>query len=189
MKTDMEEQVQELNDFQKAFRDRELKAGMELRAREEANIEDTEDTDTQHGRYMTFRCDGDYYGIAITYVNEIIGIQPIAELPDMPSYIKGLINLRGKIVPILDVRERFGKPAIEYNDRTCVIVINVGEDTVGLIVDTIADVVTLEDDDILAPPASKSAGGAGHYIFGIGKCGNEVKLLVDPEKLIYEQEQ
>lgn len=184
----MEEQVRELNDFQKAFRDKELRDGAEMKSQDVLEEEEDENVDTQHGRYMTFKIDGEYYGIAITYVNEIIGIQPATELPETPEYIRGLINLRGKIVPILDVRMRFEKPVADYDDRTCVIVINVGEDTVGLIVDTIADVVSIEDSDILDPPSVKNS-AANHYISGLGKIGDEVKLIIDPAKLIYEQEQ
>lgn len=182
----MEDQ-KELNDFQKAFREKELKDSEALKAAELVEEENDEEDDVQHGRYMTFKCDGDFYGIAITYVNEIIGIQQITELPETPDYIRGLINLRGRIVPIVDVRIRFGKPLAEYNDRTCVIVINVGDDTVGLVVDTIADVVSIEDRDILNPP-SLNQDAQNRFIFGLGKCGEEVKLLVDPAKLIYEQE-
>ena len=174
----------ELNEFQKAFREKELKAAAAT-GRSEAVIEDLDNIDTQKGRYMTFMCAGDCYGIAITFVNEIIGLSQVTELPETPDYIKGLINLRGKIVPIIDVRMRFGKPEIEYNDRTCVIVINVEEDTVGLIVDAIAEVVTIDSDNILDPPGR--GGAENRYITGIGKCAGEVKLLVDPAKLIYEQ--
>lgn len=175
----------ELNDFQKAFREKEMKAALESKTNSEAENFEEEDVDTQKGRYMTFVCDGSHYGVAITYVNEIIGLQQVTELPETPEYIRGLINLRGKIVPIIDVRIRFGKPEIEYDDRTCVIVINVEDDTVGLIVDTIAEVVTIRDEDILDPPGR--GGNESRYIFGIGKIGSEVKLLIDPSKLIYEQ--
>lgn len=176
------DEERELNDFQKAFRDKEMNSELSLNQLEQ---EEDESEDTQQGRYMTFGCDKDTYGIAITYVNEIVGIQQIAELPDVPDYIKGLINLRGKIIPILDVRLRFKKPPIEYTDRTCVIVINVEEDTVGLIVDSIADVVTIPEEDILEPP-SVTANSPSRFVFGIGKVGDKVKLLLDPAKLIYE---
>lgn len=175
----------ELNEFQKSFKEKELLDSSKLNNQEELTEDDLEGDETQHGRFMTFSCDGDYYGIAITYVNEIIGIQAITALPETPDYIKGLINLRGRIVPIIDVRTRFEKPEAEYNDRTCVIVINVDDDTVGLIVDTIADVVTIDDDSILDPPEINN-GHTNKYIYGIGKYGDEVKLLIDPEKFIYE---
>ncbi len=176
------EEARELNDFQKAFRDRTLREEEEARRINAAEEEFVEE-DTQHGRYMTFKCADDYYGIAITYVNEIIGIQPIAEIPETPDYIKGLLNLRGKIVPVIDVRLRFRKEPIPYNDRTCVIVITVGNDVVGLVVDTIAEVVSIEDKDILTPP-SVGNNQVNRFVFGIGKVNDEVKLLIDPMKLI-----
>lgn len=177
------EDERELTEFQKAFRERECRASVV----DHTEDDECENVDTQHGRYMTFKCDGDYYGIGINYVNEIIGLQQVTELPYTPDYIKGLINLRGKIVPIVDVRTRFGKQAAEYDDRTCVIVINCEEDTVGLIVDTIADVVTIADEDVLEPPSANHSSN-NRYIFGLGKYGSEVKLLIDPAKLIYENE-
>lgn len=175
----------ELNEFQKAFREKEARESAQMREQEYEDIDENEEVDTQHGRYMTFKCEDNYYGIAIIYVNEIIGLQPITELPETPEYIRGLINLRGKVVPIVDVRARFGKPEIEYDDRTCVIVINVEDDTVGLIVDTIADVVSIKDEDILEPPTINHASD-NKFIFGLGKVGDEVKMLIDPTKLIYD---
>ena len=175
----------ELNDSQKAFREKEARESAQMREQEIEGLDDLEDIDTQHGRYMTFKCDNNYYGIAIIYVNEIIGLQQITELPETPDYIKGLINLRGKVVPIVDVRARFGKPDMEYDDRTCVIVINVEDDTVGLIVDTIADVVSIKDEDILEPPTINHSAD-NKFIFGLGKAGDEVKMLIDPAKLIYD---
>ena len=176
----------ELNEFQKSFRDKELEDSAKLKSQDDIEEEEDDSEGAQKGRYMTFCCDGDYYGIAITYVNEIIGIQQVTQLPETPEYIKGLINLRGRIVPIIDVRARFGKPEIAYDDRTCVIVINVEDDTVGLIVDTIADVVTIDDSDVLDPPSASHDNGR-HYIFGIGKCGDAVKLLIDPARFIYDE--
>lgn len=176
------EETRELNDFQREFRDKTL---AEIEANREQIDEEEEEIDTRRGRFMTFKCGKDYFGIAITYVDEIIGLQPVTELPETPDYIRGLINLRGKIVPLVDVRRRFGKEDIDYNDRTCVIVITVGEDTVGLIVDCIADVVKIPNDDILDPPSVNHPEG-NRFVFGIGKTGDSVKFLLDPEKLIYE---
>lgn len=178
------DEVRELNDFQKAFRDKEMAASAE-NMQQEVLEDEFENEDTQKGRYMTFGCDNDYYGIEITYVNEIVGIQPIAELPETPDFVKGLINLRGKIIPILDVRLRFGKEPLEYTDRTCVIVINVEEDTIGLIVDSIADVVSIPDEEILDPPSVGSS-KPNPFVKGIGKVDGTVKLLLDPAKLIYQ---
>ncbi|MDE7311790.1 MAG: chemotaxis protein CheW [Eubacterium sp.] len=136
-------------------------------------------------KYMTFKSGNEYFGLKIQYVNEIIQIQAITSVPETEDYIKGLINLRGKIIPVIDVRLRFGQEAFTYNDRTCIIVIQYQEMMVGLIVEKIADVVEIKDSDILPPPTiSRSDQGNRKYIYGIGKIGESVKLLLDPDKLL-----
>ena len=85
-----------------------------------------QEEDTQKGKFLTFSLGNESYGLEIKYVTEIIGIQPITEVPELPEYIRGIINLRGKIIPVMDVRLRFKKPFNEYNERTCIIVIDVG---------------------------------------------------------------
>lgn len=136
-------------------------------------------------KYMTFKSGNEYYGLKIQYVNEIIQIQAITSVPETEDYIKGLINLRGKIIPVIDVRLRFGQEAFAYNDRTCIIVIQYNNMMVGLIVEKIADVVEIKDSDILPPPTiSRSDQGNRKYIYGIGKIGDTVKLLLDPDKLL-----
>ena len=148
-----------------------------------------ENEDTQKGKYMTFKSGNEYYGIGINYVNEIIGMQSITEVPEVEDYIIGLINLRGKIIPVIDVRIRFKKEALPYNDRTCIIVIDVKSTVVGLIVDTIAEVVTIDDANIVPPPTVVSGSSqASKYVYGIGKIGDEVKLLLDPEALINDKD-
>jgi len=145
-----------------------------------------EEEDTQSGRFLTFQINSEVYGIEIRYVTEIIGIQPITEVPELSEYMKGIINLRGKIIPVMDVRLRFKKNSVEYNDRTCVIVIDIGTISIGLIVDNVSEVLSIPEGEIVLPPDIKS--GGNRYIKGIGKVGNEVKLLLDCEKLISEQE-
>lgn len=136
-------------------------------------------------KYMTFKSGNEYFGLKIQYVNEIIQIQAITSVPETEDYIKGLINLRGKIIPVIDVRLRFGQEPFTYNDRTCIIVIQYNEMIVGLIVEKIADVVEIKDSDILPPPTiSRSDQGNRKYIYGIGKIGDMVKLLLDPDKLL-----
>lgn len=144
--------------------------------------------DTQHGRYLTFHIDNEAYGLKIKYVTEIIGVQPITKVPDVPGFIKGIINLRGKIIPVIDMRLRFNKQPIEYNDRTCVIIIDTLEYLAGLIVDQVADVMTIEEEDIAPPPSHKS-GIRNKYISGIGKIDGQIKLLLDCEKLLSNQEE
>jgi len=145
-----------------------------------------EEEDTQKGKYLTFVVGNEVYGIEIRYVTEIIGIQAITEVPELPVYIKGIINLRGKIIPVMDVRLRFNKEFKEYNDRTCVIVVDIGEISIGLIVDSVSEVLTIPDEDIVPPPQVNKA--QNRYIKAIGKVDNKVSLLLDCEKLLNDDE-
>ena len=145
--------------------------------------------DTQKGKYMTFKSGSEYFGLEIQYVQQIIQFQSVTKIPETEDYIKGLINLRGKIVPVVDVRLRFHQGEYEYNDKTCILVINVKDTTVGLIVEQIAEVAEIKEENILPPPTI-GRGDKGHnkYVYGIGKVGNSVKLLLDPEKLLYDDD-
>ena len=102
--------------------------------------------DTQHGRYLTFNLGTESFGIEIKYITEIIGMQPITALPGLPAYIRGIINLRGEIIPVMDIRLRFGKEEIAYNDRTCIIVAKFEDVDIGLIVDSVSEVLTIPDE-------------------------------------------
>ena len=155
---------------------------------ENASVLEEVAEDTQRGKYLTFSVGREEYGIEICYVTEIIGIQEITEVPELPDYLKGIINLRGKIIPVMDVRVRFRLKAQEYNDRTCIVVVDVGELPVGLIVDRVLEVLTIEDADIVPPPDGKS-GFQNRYVNNIGKTGKSVKLLLDCEKLIREDQE
>lgn len=145
-----------------------------------------EEEDTQKGKYLTFSLGSEFYGIEIKYVTEIIGLQPITEIPELPEYIKGIINLRGKIIPVMDVRLRFKKSFKEYYDRTCVIVIDIKDVSVGLIVDSVSDVLSIDDEQIVPPPHMSQ--GGNKYIKAIGKVGNEVKLILDCNKLLNDDD-
>jgi len=139
--------------------------------------------DTQKGRYLLFSIDNESYGIGIQYVTEIIGIQKITEVSGLPDYLKGIINLRGKIIPVMDVRIRFGKKEKEYNDRTCIIVIDIMEMPVGLIVDGVSEVAVINESDISELPQLYQK-HKNRFVKNIGKTGNDVKLLLDCEKLL-----
>lgn len=143
--------------------------------------------DTQKDRYLTFLIGEECYGFEIKYVTEIIGIQAITEIPEIPEYVRGIINLRGKIIPVMDVRIRFKKESLEYNDRTCVIVVDVSEISIGFIVDQVAEVMSIPEEDVVDPPQIHKGTG-NKYIRKIGKVGNSVKLLLDCEMLLSEQE-
>lgn len=145
--------------------------------------------DAQKGKFMTFQTGKEFFGISISYVNEIIAMQPITKIPEVEDYIKGLINLRGKIIPVIDVRVRFRMEPLEYTDRTCIIVINVKSTVIGLIVEKIAEVDTIQDDDIVPPPAlGKKEKEQNKYVYGLARTGDTVKLLLDPERLIKEED-
>lgn len=145
--------------------------------------------DTQRGKYVTFKSGNEYFGLKIQYVSEIIVYQEITQIPESEDYIKGLINLRGKIIPVIDVRLRFKQEPFEYTDRTCIIVINVKDTVVGLIVEKIAEVVEIKEDNILPKTSIGSADKTqgNKYVYAIGKVGDEVKLLLDPEKLLNDE--
>lgn len=152
---------------------------------EENTIEFEEDT--QKNRFLTFLLGKESYGIEIKYVIEIIGIQSITEIPELPEYVRGIINLRGKIIPVMDVRLKFKKEPKEYNDRTCVIVVDINNISIGLIVDSVAEVITIADGDMVEPPQMYK-GFNNRYIKSIGKVGNEVKLLLNCEIILTEEE-
>ena len=147
------------------------------------------DNDAQKYKYVTFKSGSEYFGIKIEYVNEIIVYQEITEIPETEDYIKGLINLRGKIIPVVDARIRFRQEPFEYNDRTCIIVLNVKNLVVGLIVEKIAEVVEITEGNIVPnPKIGKADKSQNKYVYGIGRVGDKVKLLLDPEKLLNDED-
>jgi purine-binding chemotaxis protein CheW len=143
--------------------------------------------DTQKDKYLTFHLAGEDYGIEIQYVIEIIGIQNITDVPDMPAFIRGVINLRGKVIPIMDVRARFGIEDRSYDDRTCIIVVNIDGTEVGLVVDEVSEVADIPENNV-APAPKTSKNSEDSYIQGMGKINNEVKILLDVHKLLFSGE-
>lgn len=152
----------------------------------EVNLEITDTESTQKNKYLTFVIAETFYAIEIKHVTEIIGMQTITEVPQVPEYIKGIINLRGKIIPVMDVRLRFQKEEIDYNDRTCVIVIEIENISLGLIVDCVSEVLVIDEENILVPPDMNKDTG-NKYVEAIGKVDNTVKLIVNCEKLISDK--
>lgn len=143
--------------------------------------------DTQYGRYLTFNVGDEVFGIEIEFVTEIISMQPITKIPEVANYIKGIINLRGKIIPVIDIRLKFKKEEAPYDERTCIIVIDADEIAVGLIVDRVSEVLTIDDEEIAPPPDNKT-GIKNRYLKGIGKINGEVKLLLDCNRFFDEEE-
>lgn len=149
----------------------------------EEDIDDEEDEDSMKNRYLTFRVGEEDYGIEIVYVTEIVGMQNITEVPDMPEFVKGVINLRGQVIPVIDVRTCFKLKSRDYDDRTCVVVVNIGKNAIGLIVDTVNEVINIAEDQVSLPPKMQGS-ASGHYIQGLGKVGDQVKILLDVQKLL-----
>lgn len=147
------------------------------------NADEGEDESLTTSKYLTFVLGSETYGLDIQFVREIIGILPITPLPDVPSWIKGVINLRGKVIPIMDVRARFMLEELPYGGRTCIIVVNVQEWWVGLVVDTVSEVLDIPTAQIEPPPrvANRSH---DHFIQGLGKVDSHVRLLLDAPRLV-----
>lgn len=139
--------------------------------------------DEDGSKYLTFTIGTVCYGLDIRTVTEIIGLQGITPVPDVPEYVRGVINLRGKVIPVMDVRARFHLETQAYHDRTCIIVIEVRGASVGLVVDAVSEVLSIPDEDIEPPPAV-GFGPDNRFISGLGKVGEEVKLLLNAGILI-----
>ncbi len=163
---------------------------IELLQQTDDEMESSGEQDVQKEKYMTFKSGDEFFGLKIEYVSEIIQYQAITAIPDTEDYMKGLINLRGKVIPVIDVCLRFKQEPFEYNDRTCIIVIDVKSTVVGLIVEKIAEVIEIQEEDILPPPTMKRGEKSqqNKYVYGIGKVGDSVKLLLDPDKLLNDEE-
>lgn len=153
----------------------------------DVTIENQEDT--QKDKYLIFSIGQECYGIDIKYVIEIIGVEPITEVPELPKYIKGVINLRGKIIPVMDVRIKLKKEEKEYDDRTCIIVVEIENIDIGLIIDKVIEVANIDESNISPPPkVNLEKQNSNSYIKGIGKIQNEVRLLIDCNKLLEDDE-
>ena len=146
-----------------------------------------DDEDAQKDKYLTFHLAGEDYGVEIKYVTEIIGIQKITEVPDMPDFVRGVINLRGKVIPVMDVRIRFHLAARDYDERTCIIVVDINETSVGLVVDEVREVANIPEKDVEPAPATGNSAGS-RYIQGMGKIDAEVKILLNVGSLLYGEE-
>ena len=156
---------------------------------EARNISEVEEIeDTQEGQFLTFTLARQEYGIEIRHVTEIIGIQRITDLPDMPAYIKGVINLRGKVIPVVDVRLRFGMENRKYDERTCIIVVNFNDAAVGLVVDTVSEVMNIPAHNIEPSPKASLKSSGGRFIKGLGKVEDDVKILLDIEQLLFDED-
>lgn len=143
--------------------------------------------DIQGGKFLTFMLGSEIYGLPIKKAKEIIGMMEITHIPKTQEYIKGVINLRGKIIPIIDLRLRFGMEEKAYNDRTCIIVIEVNaaenHRLAGLVVDTVAEVVNIQKGELESPP-EYDAQKEGNFLGALGKMKEKVVMILDIERIL-----
>jgi purine-binding chemotaxis protein CheW len=148
-------------------------------------------TDSRAGKYLTFQLAQEEFGIRVLKVREIMGLQDITAVPQTPPHIKGVINLRGKVVPVIDLRLKFGLEAAEYTQRTCIIVTQVqGEGApvlMGIVVDGVSEVLNLTSPDIEDTPDFGDQ-IAGQYLLGMAKVKGKVKILLDIDRVLSSQE-
>ena len=135
--------------------------------------------DVMRGKYLTFLVGDIGYGIEISYVVEIISVQEITLVPHTHAYVKGIINLRGTVVPVIDMGMRFGQGEIEYTDKTCIIVLSMDDMSVGILVDCVQDVSNIEDENIQDPPKTTGSVMKNNFIKAVGLSAGEVKQLID----------
>jgi purine-binding chemotaxis protein CheW len=145
-------------------------------------------TMTKHeGKYLTFTLDGEEYGIAIRKIKEIIGMMVITYVPQTPGFVKGVINLRGKVIPVVDLRLKFGMEAIEYTERTCIVVVEImnhdNDVQIGIVVDTVSEVLNIKEDEVEDTPTFGSRFDT-RFIRGMAKIDDEVKILLNIDNVL-----
>lgn len=148
-------------------------------------------TKVREGKYLTFTLSNEEYGIGILKVREIIGMMVITAVPRMPVYMKGVINLRGKIIPVIDLRLKFGLEPMEYAERTCIVVVEIvgsgSKVPMGIVVDSVSEVLNIKEGDIEDTPHLGSRLNTD-YILGMAKSGESVKILLDIDKVLHDEE-
>lgn len=149
-------------------------------------IED--DDEVQVNKYLMCRIGEEVYGIDITSVTDIIELQKITAVPDMPAYVKGVINLRGQVIPIIDLRLRFKMAARDYDDRTVITVVNIHNSLIGFIIDTATEVQEIPAENIDPAPAFQGNEAQKRYIAGLGKIDGQVIIILDAERVVAQQE-
>jgi purine-binding chemotaxis protein CheW len=143
------------------------------------------------GKYLTFQLGKEVYGIEILKVQEIIGMMPVTRVPKTPEFVRGVINLRGKVIPVIELRRKFQMETREDTERTCIVVVQVagaaGMVTMGLLVDEVSEVLNVAQEQIEAPP-SFGVGVDTDFILGMGKIGSKVVMLLDADKVLSSDE-
>jgi purine-binding chemotaxis protein CheW len=145
----------------------------------------------KEGKYLTFTLAEEEYGIGILKIKEIIGMMPITSVPRTPEFVKGVINLRGKVIPVIDLRLRFGMEELEYTERTCIIVVEIDGQTgiilIGIVVDAVSEVLNIKNEDVEETPAF-GANLDTQYILGMAKMEGGVKILLDIDQVLNTEE-
>jgi purine-binding chemotaxis protein CheW len=145
----------------------------------------------KEGKYLTFNLAGEEYGIGILKVKEIIGMMPITVVPQTPAYIKGVINLRGKVIPVVDLRLKFAIAAADYTERTCIIVVEIAAAgrtvLMGIVVDSVSEVLNIKGADIEDTPTFGTKLNTD-YILGMAKVGGAIKILLDIDRILSAEE-
>jgi len=139
----------------------------------------------KEGKYLTFALGREEYGLEILSVREIIGLMDITGVPQVPKYVKGVINLRGKVIPVIDLRLKFEMPSVDYTNETCIIVLNIQDVLIGILVDRVCEVLDIAETDIEPPPTFGTV-TAINLIKGMGKIDGKVKILLNIEKILTE---
>ena len=146
---------------------------------------------SKEGKYLTFILADEEYGIGILKVKEIIGMMPVTSVPQTPQYVKGVINLRGRVIPVIDLRLRFGLELAEYTERTCIIVVEIqgstGHVVIGIVVDSVSEVLNIKGEDIEDAPTFGTKLNTD-YILGMAKIDGGVKILLDIDRVLNEEE-
>jgi purine-binding chemotaxis protein CheW len=150
-------------------------------------IKPEDEQDTQKGKYLTFYVGDEVYALEISQVREIISILPITTLPEYPAYIKGVVNLRGQVIPVMDMRLRLKKEPVEYDSNTCIVIIEVNNLIIGLIVDNVSEVTFIEDSNVMNAPEFDGRSD-NRYIKSIGLIGETVWLILDCRMLLSKDE-
>ncbi|MBW2603446.1 MAG: purine-binding chemotaxis protein CheW [Deltaproteobacteria bacterium] len=141
----------------------------------------------KEGKYLTFTLAEEEYGIGILKIKEIIGMIPITSVPKTPAFVKGVINLRGKVIPVVDLRLRFGMESMDYTERTCIVIVEIsgpsGKVMMGTVVDSVSEVLNIKSDEIDETPSFGMTLNTD-YILGMAKSDGSVKILLDIDKIL-----
>ena len=167
-------------------------AELNLNVEQELNAEQMSDNEADEApkdQYLIFSVDEECFGIDINFVREIIGMEPVTAVPDLPDYIKGVINLRGKVVPVMDMLIRFQKPPRAYTDRTCIVVVEIENIFMGLIIDEVLEVISIMEEEIMSLPKGGKESITNRYAWGVVRSSDGVRMLLDGKKLIEKEEQ